>query len=153
MDLCRFKSVLNTHLSGSRPSVFTFKVDPGIDVWDREELGNLGVRHHFWLRTRQDTHGYDARKYTSDLPLLKASLLGNFPKGDLAARRDHIENVISADGVNADEIGDLETKHELEEKSGWDGVSLGLTPANLKSTIRGSRRSSWSSAVASRTVS
>lgn len=99
---------LNTCLGGGRPSVLAFEVDPGIDVWNREEFGNLGMRHHFRLWTRQDTHGYGARKYASHLPLLNASLLSNIPKRDLAARGNHIGNVVSAHGVNGHEIGVLE---------------------------------------------
>lgn len=100
--------MFNTCLGGGRPGVLAFEFDLGVNVRNREELGDLGMRYDFRLRTRQDTHRYGALKYASNLPLLKASLLRNVPKGDLTARGNHIGNVVSADGVNADEIGDLE---------------------------------------------
>lgn len=105
---------MKTYSGSRRPGIFALKVDPAIDVRDRQELGDLVVCHDFGLRASQDSHGNRVCNQAFDLPFRKAGFLSNIVEGDLATGRDHVRDMVSADCVNADEIGDLTTlAHEM----------------------------------------
>ncbi len=143
------KRILHTYPGSGRPGIPAFKVDPANDVRNRQEFGDAGMCHHFRLRFSQDMHGHGVSKKASDNPFLKACLLSNLLKRDLTTRGYHIRDLVAADCVDADQVGDLEVLvHEHAHRT--RGIP---TDANLKSNARGSRSSSCSSAVASRTAS
>lgn len=98
---------MRTYPGSAWPGILAFKADPGVDVRNGQELGDLGVGNHFWLLDFHDMHGSRISDHASDLSLLEACLLSNLSKGDLATSRYHIWDVVSADCVNAGEIGDL----------------------------------------------
>ena len=98
VHLC--KRILKAYPGSGRPSVPAFKVDPAIDVRNRQELGDAGMCHHFRLWLSQDTHGHGMSKKTSDRSFLEACLFRNLIKRDLATRRYHIRDFVAAYCVN-----------------------------------------------------
>jgi hypothetical protein len=74
--------------------------------------------HHFRLRFSQDMHGHGVSKKAPDSPFLKACLLRNLLKRDLTTRGYHIRDLVAADCVDADQVGDLEVL--VDEKAHRD---------------------------------
>lgn len=140
---------MNVYPGSSRPGILAFKVNPAIDIRNRQEFGDSGMCHHFRLRFAQDMHSHGVSKKASDGPFLKACLLSNLIKRYLTTKGYHIRDLVPANCVDADQVRDLEAL--VHEKS--HGTHVIPTEANLKSNARGSRSSSCRSAVASRIAS
>lgn len=58
----RDRLILQTYLGCGWPGLLALEADPGIDVGNRQEFGDLGVCHHFRRGTCQDSHGYGVSK-------------------------------------------------------------------------------------------
>lgn len=64
--------------------------------------------HHSRLRFLEDTHGHGVLKKASDSVFLEACLFSNLLKRDLTTSGYHIWDMVAADCVDADQVGDLQ---------------------------------------------
>ena len=92
-------------------------------------------------------------KKASDSRTLEACLFCNLGKRHTSDPGYHARDTGAADCIDADEVGDLQVHKYVMSRSRKHGLEGELTAANLKSSASGSRSSSCSSAVASRTSS
>lgn len=66
------------------------------------------MRNHFGFRLCHNAHSHCITKEASDGRFLQSCPISNLLKSDVSSSGDHIRDLVMADGIDANQVRDLE---------------------------------------------